>query len=104
MIAICDRPALQGIHKLGVINDARKNAMGDFVISLERVCTRVVQSNQSGGTRLVNTVEMSGKVTHTAHVQRIMLQQQAPTSGDQLPGWTFARLSDVTKRAHSADP
>lgn len=67
VIAINDRPALQGIHKPGVINDARNNAMGDLGISLERSCSRVVQWNQSGGNRLVNTVELSGKIAHAAH-------------------------------------
>jgi hypothetical protein len=43
--------------------------MGEFVISLERFCSRVVQPNHSGRTRLVNTVETSGKIKRTVHVQ-----------------------------------
>lgn len=42
--------------------------MGDFVVSLERFCSCVVQSNHPGGIRLVNTVEMSGKIACAAHV------------------------------------
>jgi hypothetical protein len=79
--------------------------MGDFVISLERFCGRVVQSNRSGRTRLVNTVEMSGKIAHTAHVQRTMLQREAPTlvishQAESLPGCLTLR-SARTVRIHN---
>lgn len=95
-MAIYDRPALQDIRKPSVLNDARKDATGGFVISLERFCSCVVQSNRSGGTRLVNTVEMSGKIAHTAYVQRIVLQRKAPTlvishQAESLPGCLLLR-------------
>lgn len=104
MIAIYDRLALQGKHRPGVFIHAQVDAIGVVEILLERCCSRVVQSNRSGGIRLVYTIEIERKIAHTVHVQRIKLQRKALSpvishQAEPLPGCWMLR-SARTVRTH----